>query len=83
MTYDVWHMVCLVSVSFLKYLQPYEMIFKKTGFAILLAFAFSTGSAFASVEEPPAQNVPEGGSTLVILALAVTGIAVLRSKFRR
>ena len=53
----------------------------KTGYAILLALALGTGSVFASVEETPPANVPEGGSTLAILALAATGIAVVRKKF--
>ena len=58
------------------------MKFKKTRYIILLALTLSAGSSFASLEEPSPVNVPEGGSTLPVLALAIAGIAVLRRKFR-
>lgn len=56
---------------------------KKSAFAALSFLMMSAGAAYAQTAAPTAVSVPDGGMTVGLLAGAMLGLGVLRSKFRR
>ena len=55
---------------------------KKSAFAALLIVMMGAGAAYADFGTQ-AVSVPDGGMTVGLLAGAMLGLGVLRSKFRR